>query len=164
MTSSAPTVRHCSVDDSALLRAIRLEALLDSPEAYGSTYEEARTWADRHWKALARQWNYYLGELDGRVVGVASGGSNESHPGTRWLYGMYVSPSARGSGVADQLVVAVEQWAHDQGVDKLFLHVAGPMSRARAFYESVGFAATGDVMNMARDPSIQLATMVKSLA
>jgi GNAT superfamily N-acetyltransferase len=164
LTSNTPTVRHCSVDDSALLRAIRLEALLDSPEAYGSTYEEARTWADRHWKALARQWNYYLGELDGRVVGVASGGTNESHPGTRWLYGMYVSPSARGSGVADQLVVAVEQWTREQGVDKLYLHVAGPMSRARAFYESVGFAMNGDVMNMARDPTIQLATMVKSLA
>jgi GNAT superfamily N-acetyltransferase len=164
LTSSGPTVRHCSVDDSALLRAIRVEALLDSPEAYGSTYEEARTWADRHWKALARQWNYYLGELDGRVVGVASGGTNESHPGTRWLYGMYVSPSARGSGVADLLVEEVEKWARDQGVDKLFLHVAGPMSRARAFYESVGFTATGDLMNMARDPSIQLATMVKSLA
>jgi GNAT superfamily N-acetyltransferase len=164
LTNSDATVRHCSVDDSALLRAIRLEALLDSPEAYGSTFEEARTWADRHWKALARQWNYYLGELDGRVVGVASGGTNESHPGTRWLYGMYVSPGARGSGVADLLVDEVEKWARDQGVDKLYLHVAGPMSRAKAFYESVGFSETGDVMNMARDPSIQLATMVKSLA
>jgi GNAT superfamily N-acetyltransferase len=65
--------------------------------------------------------------------------------------------------VADQLVAVVEQWARDQGVDKLYLHVAGPMSRARSFYESVGFEATGDVMNMARDPSIQLATMVKRL-
>jgi GNAT superfamily N-acetyltransferase len=163
LTSNDATVRHCSVDDSALLRAIRLEALLDSPEAYGSTYEEARTWAERHWKALARQWNYYLGEVDGRVVGVVSGGTNESHPGTRWLYAMYVTPSARGSGVADLLVDAVEQWTRDQGVDKLYLHVAGAMSRARSFYEGVGFVATGDVMNMSRDPSIQLFTMVKSL-
>jgi GNAT superfamily N-acetyltransferase len=156
-------VRHCSVNDAPLLRAIRLEALLDSPEAYGSTYKESRTWADRHWQALCRQWNYYLGEHEGRVVGVASGGLNELHPGTRWLYGMYVSPSARGSGVADLLVNVVEKWARSEGADELYLHVAEPMARARAFYESVGFRATGDVIKMDRDQSILLATMVKSL-
>lgn len=156
-------MRHCSVNDALLLRAIRLEALLDSPEAYGSTYKESRTWADRHWQALCRQWNYYLGEHEGRVVGVASGGLNELHPGTRWLYGMYVSPSARGSGVADLLVDVVEKWARSEGADELYLHVAEPMARARAFYESVGFRATGDVIKMDRDQSVLLATMVKSL-
>jgi GNAT superfamily N-acetyltransferase len=151
------------VNDAPLLRSIRLEALLDSPEAYGSTYKESRTWADRHWRALARQWNYYLAEMDGRPVGVASGGLNELHPGTRWLYGMYVSPAARGSGVADLLVNAVSQWARDEGADELYLHVARPMERARAFYDSIGFRATGEVIKMERDPSILLDTLVKSL-
>ena len=151
------------MNDAASLRAIRLEALLDSPQAYGSTYEESRTWAPRHWKALCRQWNYYLAFLDDQVVGVVSGGSNELHPGTRWLYAMYVSPGARGSGVADLLVQEVEQWARGEGVQSLYLHVAGPMARARAFYESAGFSDTGDVINMERDPSIQLLTMKKSL-
>jgi GNAT superfamily N-acetyltransferase len=157
-------VRHCSVNDASLLRAIRLEALLDSPQAYTSTYKESRTWADRHWRSLCRQWNYYLGEYGGRVVGVASGGLNDLHPGTRWLYGMYVSPGARGSGVADLLVDVVEQWARKEGADELYLHVAEPMARARTFYESLGFRATGDVINMDRDQSILLATMVKSIA
>jgi GNAT superfamily N-acetyltransferase len=151
------------VNDAALLRAIRLEALLDSPQAYGSTYEESRTWAVRHWKALCRQWNYYLAYLDGEVVGVVSGGLNEAHPGTRWLYAMYVAPGARGSGVAHLLVEEVEQWARGEGADALYLHVAEPMARARAFYESVGFSATGDAIPMDRDPSIQLLTMMKSL-
>jgi len=156
-------VRHCSGDDASLLRAIRLEALLDSPQAYGSTYQECRTWADRHWRALCREWNYYIAEFEGRVSGVVSGGMNEQHPGTRWLYGMYVSPSARGSGIADQLVEVVEQWARNEGVDSLYLHVAEPMVRARAFYEKVGFRPTGDVITMERDASIHLHTMVKAL-
>jgi GNAT superfamily N-acetyltransferase len=88
---------------------------------------------------------------------------NEQHPGTRWLYGMYVSPSARGSGIADQLVEVVEQWARNEGVDSLYLHVAEPMVRARAFYEKVGFRPTGDVITMERDASIHLHTMVKAL-
>ncbi len=151
------------MNDADSLRAIRLEALLDSPQAYGTTYEESRTWAPRHWKALSRQWNYYLAYLDDQVVGVVSGGSSDLHPGTRWLYAMYVSPGARGSGVADLLVQAVEQWARGEGVQTLYLLVAEPMARARAFYESVGFSATGDVITMERDPSIQLLTMKKSL-
>jgi GNAT superfamily N-acetyltransferase len=164
MTSNpTSSVRHCSIDDASLLRGIRLEALLDSPQAYGSTYEECRTWADRHWRALCREWNYYIAEDKGRVVGVASGGKNELHPGTRWLYGMYVSPASRGEGIAEQLVDVVEQWARKEGVDALYLHVSEPMLRARAFYERVGFNATGEVMTMDRDASILLHTMVKSL-
>jgi GNAT superfamily N-acetyltransferase len=150
--------------DASLLRAIRLEALLDSPQAYGSTYQESRTWADRHWRALCREWNYYLAEREGRVVGVASGGTNELHPGTRWLYGMYVSPSSRATGVAHRLLVTVETWAQQEGAESLYLHVAAPMLRARAFYEREGFVATGEVHVMDRDPTIELATMVKHLA
>jgi len=157
-------VRRCRVSDASLLRAIRLEALADSPQAYGSSYEETSAWSNRHWRALCRQWNYYLAEHEGRVVGVASGGTNNVHPGTRWLYGMYLSPSARGTGVAQQLVEAVESWARDEGVDSLFLHVAEPMARARAFYEKEGFVLTGEVIVMQRDPTIQLSTMAKRLA
>ena len=152
------------MSDASLLRAIRLEALADSPQAYGSSYEETSAWSNRHWRALCRQWNYYLAEHEGRVVGVASGGTNNVHPGTRWLYGMYLSPSARGTGVAQQLVEAVESWARDEGVDSLFLHVAEPMARARAFYEKEGFVLTGEVIVMQRDPTIQLSTMAKRLA
>lgn len=157
-------MRRCRVSDASLLRAIRLEALADSPQAYGSSYEETSAWSNRHWRALCRQWNYYLAEHEGRVVGVASGGTNNVHPGTRWLYGMYLSPSARGTGVAQQLVEAVESWARDEGVDSLFLHVAEPMARARAFYEKEGFVLTGEVIVMQRDPTIQLSTMAKRLA
>jgi len=151
------------VADASRLRAIRLEALLDSPQAYGSTYQDSRSWADRHWRALCREWNYYLAEREDRVVGVASGGINELHPGTRWLYGMYVSPSSRATGVAHQLLEAVETWARQEGVESLYLHVAAPMQRARAFYEREGFVATGEVTTMDRDPTITLATMVKRL-
>jgi GNAT superfamily N-acetyltransferase len=145
------------------LRSVRLEALLDSPQAYGSTYQECLTWTNRQWRNVCRDWNYYLGEQDGRVVGVASGGVNDRYPRTLWLYGMYVTPRARGTGIAEQLVEVVAEWARDQGESSLYLHVAAPMVRARAFYERAGFRATGDVIVMDRDPFIELATMVMDL-
>jgi GNAT superfamily N-acetyltransferase len=156
-------VRHCGVRDAMALRSMRLEALLDSPQAYGSTYQECLAWTNRQWRNVCRDWNHYLGEQDGRVVGVASGGVNDRYPSTLWLYGMYVTPRARGTGIAKQLVEVVAQWARDQGVSSLYLHVAAPMIRARTFYERMGFRATGDVMVMDRDPVIELVTMVMTL-
>jgi GNAT superfamily N-acetyltransferase len=151
------------VRDARALRAIRLEALADTPEAYGSTFEESRTWSARRWRKVARNWNYYLGECDGVVKGMASGGRNDQHPGTYWLYGMYVSPSERGSGLAPQLVDAVATWAREQGARQLYLHVTMSVARARAFYLKNGFIENGETLVMDRDPSITLCTMVKTL-
>jgi GNAT superfamily N-acetyltransferase len=163
VSSPAPVVRPCGADDAPSLRSIRLEALADTPEAYGSTYAEARRWSIDRWETMSRDWNFYLAEYQGRVVGMASGGLNDQRPGTRWLYGMYVAPDMRGTGVAGQLVGVVEQWARGEGVSSLYLHVTEKLARARGFYERIGFRSTGDVIAMGRDPSLRLVTMVKNL-
>ncbi len=104
---STLTIRLCGLDDWEDLRAIRLEALGDTPDAYGSTYEESVRWSDAQWKNSASTRLYYLADRDGAVVGMVSGGFNDAYPGTRWLYGMYVTPSERGSGTAELLVRAI---------------------------------------------------------
>ena len=163
LTSSSCRVRRCGADNAALLRQIRLEALLDAPEAYGSTYDESRTFSLERWADMAGSRVYYLGESEGQVVGMAAGGRNDDHPDTHWLYGMYVSPSRRGSGLAPQLVEAVGEWARDEGATALHLHVGSTVARARAFYEKVGFVLTGDAKVMERDPSMHVLEMVKNL-
>ena len=163
MGSLAVTVRRTGPGDAHALREIRLEALADSPDAYGSTLAEVRRWPARHWRRIAREGHYFLAFVGGSVAGMASGGLNDAHPGTRWLYGMYVTPDARGTGVADHLVEAVERWARDEGVDELYLHVADVATRARAFYERRGFHPTGEGITMDRDPRIVLSTMVHRL-
>jgi GNAT superfamily N-acetyltransferase len=164
MTSeSTPTIRLCGAGDWQDLRAIRLEALSDTPEAYGSTYEESVRWSDAQWKDAASTWLYYFAVRDGRVVGMVSGGFNDAHPGTRWLYGMYVTPSERGTGTARLLVESIGDWAKSHGVDEIFLHVGSTVPRARAFYEKVGFRLTGESMQMHRDDSLTLFTMVRRL-
>jgi GNAT superfamily N-acetyltransferase len=163
MTSTSYVVRRGGTNDAMMLRAIRLESLLDTPEAYGSTYDEASTWSDDRWRTAARQWHFYLAECDDEVVGMVSGGLNDVAPGTHWMYGMYVSPVARSTGVAASLVEATCDWAVEQGADALYLHVTESVARARVFYERSGFLATGVTITMDRDPSIRLMTMVKSL-
>ena len=164
MTSeSTLSIRLCGVDDWADLRAIRLEALADTPEAYGSTYAENVRWSDAQWKNAATNRLYYLAERDGHVVGMVSGGFNDGYPGTRWLYGMYVTPSDRGTGTAALLVRAINDWAKAEGVDEVYLHVTTSVARARAFYEKVGFRATGEKFTMERDGSLTLITMVQTI-
>lgn len=156
-------IRATTSKDAKLLRAIRLEALADTPEAYGTTYEESAAWSWWKWRMVARRWNYFIAECDGSVSGMASGGHNDEYPGTFWLYGMYVTPSARGSGLADDLVERVVQWARANGANELYLHVTESVTRARAFYERVGFRENGVTITMERDPSITLLTMVRRL-
>jgi GNAT superfamily N-acetyltransferase len=160
---STLTLRLCGLPDWRDLRAIRLEALVDTPDAYGSTYEESVLWSDAQWKHAATTRLYYLADRDGVVVGMVSGGFNDAYPGTRWLYGMYVTPSERGSGTAARLVRAIDDWARSHGVAEVYLHVTTSVPRARAFYEKVGFRPTGESFRMERDPSLSLETMVQRL-
>ena len=136
-------VRPGREDDAALLRAIRLEALADSPDAFGDTYDECAAWSLAQWAHKAREWNFYLAEYEGRVVGMARGETHDGRPESRWLFAMYVSPSQRGSEAARALVDMVSAWASAQGVAALHLYVSTSMARARAFYDKVGFVATG---------------------
>ncbi|MHB1208508.1 MAG: GNAT family N-acetyltransferase [Acidimicrobiales bacterium] len=163
MEGNGYLVRRANASDALALRAIRLESLLDTPDAYGSTYEDVSRWSDARWRRIALESNFYIAERDGQVVGMASGGSNNAHPGTHWLFAMYVSPDARGTGVAAALVHAVSTWARREHADALFLHVTERVARARGFYEKLGFRYNGERISMDRDPSITLVTMELAL-
>jgi GNAT superfamily N-acetyltransferase len=160
----ATAVRRAGAQDWAALRAIRLEALADEPDAYVSTHLESVTYPDGRWRRIVVDYCYFLAEDGGRVVGMASGGANELYPGTRWLYGMFVTPAARGTGVATQLVDAVVEWARGEGATELYLQVTASLPRSRAFYVKSGFVETGDRLTMHRDARLELLTMRRSLA
>lgn len=158
------TIRRARRDDWRLLKSIRLEALLDTPDAFGSSYESARNFSDEQWATLIDEHCYFLAERGASVVGMASGGFNDFHPGTLWVYAMFVTPDARGSDVASRLVEAVSEWARDQGARDLYLHVTTTVERARSFYHKLGFTPTGETFAMQRDPSLVLMSMHRDIA
>jgi GNAT superfamily N-acetyltransferase len=156
-------IRRTTAADWEDLRGIRLEALADTPDAYGSTYAETVHYPARRWRAMAQDYAYFLAARGGDVVGMASGGLNDRHPGDYWLYAMYVTPSARGSGAASSLVEAVIAWAKGEGASELYLRVTVSVERARAFYRKMGFVETGERDVMDRNRSLELVTMRRSL-
>ncbi len=156
-------VRATTADDADDYRALRLEALADSPDAFGTTLADARDYDAARWESLAGSGATVLAWRGRRAVGMASGGVNDAHPGTRWLYGMYVTPAERGRGVAEALVEAVLGRARALGAPALYLQVTGAMGRARAFYARLGFEPTGERLAMRRDPTLALTTLARPL-
>jgi ribosomal protein S18 acetylase RimI-like enzyme len=82
--------------------------------------------------------------------GNASGTSGDESPGHgdgasgSWhLVSMWVSPGARGLGIADDLVAAVGGCARADGAKRLTLWVTDVNARAQAFYQRLGFRSTG---------------------
>jgi GNAT superfamily N-acetyltransferase len=52
---------------------------------------------------------------------------------------MFVEPDARGSGVADALLAAVEQRAKDDGAQRVVIHTGDRQKAALRFYERHGY-------------------------
>ena len=64
-------------------------------------------------------------------------------PGVRFLGLLLVAPDARGTGIADRLLGAVERAAAERGHQLLRVHVDARNSRGRRFYERNGYELVG---------------------
>src|SRR5580704_16774816 len=137
------TVRRAVIGDEAVLRALRLQALSDSPGAFSSTYERelARTTEDwRRWLAPSAT---FLMEADGEARGMVCGVYDARDSSVVHLRAMWVHPEVRGTGAADLLVSYVKAWAGEVAATQVCLNVVEGNSRARRCYERAGFRATG---------------------
>lgn len=141
------------------LARIRLRALEDAPEAFGSSAASERGHDEAAWRRFASLGPWWLAVEGGDDVGMVSGGRRDGDDATRWVYSMWVDDRWRGRDVAAALLDAVVDWAHSDGASRVGLDVTDRVPRARRFYERYGFCATGLVVPLARDPSIGLVEM-----
>lgn len=131
-------------DEGPRLRAIRLAALRDAPDAFGSTYAETAARPPADWAAQLRDLATFVAVLDGADAGMVRGGPGE-RAGDAWLLSMWVAPSARGRGVGEALVAAVVDWARREGFARVVLDVADENAPAVGLYARLGFEPTGEV-------------------
>jgi GNAT superfamily N-acetyltransferase len=136
-------IRQITPDDWQVLRATRLAALKDSPEAFESRYEDALGFDEERWRQRAEQLPTFLAFDGTDPIGMA-GGIDEGRPRSRELISMWVSPSARGHGLTARLIDVVADWARADGADELSLWVVLGNASAQAAYDRAGFVATGE--------------------
>ena len=94
-------------------------------------------------------WTRFVIELDGRVVGMVSGGPS-NYTGAAVLTSLWVAPPARGSGIGDRLVKTAVDWSKGAGFSQLLLWVAEGNEHAELLYARHGFARTGEMIEQPR--------------
>ncbi|MGH3471857.1 MAG: GNAT family N-acetyltransferase [Nocardioidaceae bacterium] len=144
-------LRVLTADDWGLWRELRLAALAEAPYAFGSRLSDWQGEGDREdrWRSrldLPGSLNL-VAVRDGHGLGMASGVPEGG--GVVKVISMWVSPVARGLGVGDLLVQAVEDWARKGKATVLRLAVVPDNNKAVALYQRHGFRRTeivGDLM------------------
>lgn len=136
-------VRVLGGDDWPTWRDIRLEALRESPEAFGATYAHEREFTEGLWRGPLedREAVSVLASGDGGPEGMAAG--FQDLPGFLHVVAMWVDPACRGRGVSHALLGAIEAWADPRGL-RLHLDVSTANRVARRSYERFGFVVTGE--------------------
>ena len=163
------SVRPLVEDEWATFRGIRLRSLLDSPEAFESTYGEESAHGERAWRDWAAgRWRggeaiVFVAELFDRAIGTATGAAYDREPGTTYVYAMWVEPDARGAGVGRSLLDEVETWARDRGSNRLRLNVTETNQAARRFYEACGFQETVEREPLREDSDLNVLILEKGL-
>jgi len=163
-------IRRIRSDEADKLRDVRLRALADSPEAFGSTYRKEAQMTAADWAARTAESapglfrTTYIAESGDEWVGMAVGYVASETPDRAEIFGVWVAPSARGHGVGLALVEAVVSWAASRGVCRVELRVVTTNSHAIALYRRAGFEDTGHREPMPRDPAAIEVLMVKDLA
>lgn len=140
-------VRQLGPGDWETLRAVRLAALADSPDAFASTLAREQDFDEAEWQRRASRGSLvaWHGEDPVGLVGMIDrAGAAAAESRRTWeLVAMWVRPDARGTGAAAALVSAAVQAVKAAGARELVLWVAEDNARARAFYCRCGFQPTG---------------------
>ena len=145
-------IRELTPPDAAAFQALRLRALRENPEAFGSAYADevdrplaavaARLAADPAASVVLAAALAPGGPLVGVVGCYRESGRKRHHVGVVW--GLFVAPEARGVGVGRALLTAlvahVRTWP---ALEQLTLTVVPENAAARALYVRHGFRPAG---------------------
>lgn len=152
------------------MREIRLRALADAPDAFGSTLAEtaarpAEAWTRRAAaNAAGAESVMFVIEANGRWVGLAGGLFEPDRPGDPEVVSMWVDPAWRRSGLAGCLLDEVLTWAHRRGAANVHLWVTEGNGPAIALYERFGFVFTGESAPLPSNPALRELSMTRPSA
>ncbi len=134
-----------------LHKEVRLQALLDSPHAFGSSYEAEAKRSNSEWQqvietALAFGKNHvYLAVSGGAVCGLVWCKLSAVEAGLAEIFQMWVNPKYRGMGVGEKLLQAAIECARNHSMDRISLEVTVTNHAAAAFYQSQGFQQVDEI-------------------
>ncbi|MGY0216234.1 N-acetyltransferase family protein [Endozoicomonadaceae bacterium StTr2] len=157
-------------NDWQTYKNLRLQALQDSPDSFCTTYEQMVDATDEFWicRCQLKQGSSIMlpliAELDGIPCGMAWAITSEVESGTAHIYQMWVSPQARGHGIARAMLEKMLTWAEKHQLEKLELSVTTTNRAAIALYESMGFETCGELVPLREHSALQVQSMALGLS
>jgi GNAT superfamily N-acetyltransferase len=152
-------VRATTRDDWQAMREIRLQALRDAPDAFGSTYARDAAFDPAEWQRRATRDGSFFAFLPDTEQAEQAGpaglaGGYQEEPGVVELISMFVRPQARGHGVGEALVDAVAAWARNRNAASVHLWVTETNKPAIRLYERCGFTITPERQPLPSNPAL----------
>ena len=135
------TVRVLDGQDWTIYREVRLAALQESPGVFGDSYDHEAAAEPTYWRSQLTAARRLVAESDGSPCGVVSVGSFEE-PGSVELFGLWVDPTVRSSGVAGRLVDTAATLAGVEGATQMYYWAGTENGPAIGFATGFGFRVT----------------------
>jgi RimJ/RimL family protein N-acetyltransferase len=141
-------LRRLTKEDAPEFFPLRLRALQEHPEAFGSSYDDEVQNGIERWEAsLSDSTRAFFGAFhEGKLVGMIGifreMGKKQRH--RMGIVAMYVAPESRQFGFGQALLDACIDYARQQeGVRRINIGVTAGNSGARRLYRRAGFVTWG---------------------
>ena len=163
------SIRPIAAHEWQKYRDIRLRALKDSPDAFGSTWEREILLTDESWStriaaaAKSSDNEAFFAVSGEQAHGLIWAQISEKESNVACLYQMWVDPAVRGLGVGRSLLTEALAWARRNGARHVQLGVTVADSPALKFYRSQGFLSVGKAEPLREGSGLMAQTMVLEL-
>jgi RimJ/RimL family protein N-acetyltransferase len=136
------TVTQLSADDWQLLRDVRLQALVDSPEAFAADVSTERSMGEAQWRERLADDTWAAVRRGGASIGVLGVSAPAPHGAADgWIHSWWIAPEARGTGAARALLAWVDTLGHHRAWTRIGLGVWAENTAAIEVFAALGFAA-----------------------
>jgi ribosomal protein S18 acetylase RimI-like enzyme len=145
-----PLVRRLRDHEWRAYRDLRLRSLRDSPDAFGSRFDQEKRRSDAEWAERVAAGTRSESVLplvvpeEADFVGLAWAKIKSPDPDTARVSQMWVVPERRGRGLGFELLSTVVSWARDAKARRVVLRVTCDNTTARRLYVRAGFKDLGE--------------------
>ena len=149
----AITCVELHADEWARLRDIRLKALIDSPHAFGGTYEDESVFDEDRWRLEFAKQAFVIASVDGVDAGMMYVETLVGDFGaTCWIGGCWSNPDFRGVGLMRAMFEFLDTQAASRDWLIQGLGVWTDNDVAISAYEKLGFVEMGGPQPSTRKP------------
>ena len=138
-------IRRIKLGEGMLFKAVRLAALKNSPAAFSSTYDSAKSRTSESWHeqadscATGKDRATFIAFEEKELIGIASVYRKENSATEADVIQVWIDSNFRGTNLAKDLMENVHQWAAGNNFKTLYAEVREGNNRALNFYQKLGY-------------------------